>query len=195
MGQNRETGETALRPTMKRFSFLVSIFAISLSLAVVFQNCGTYQTGINPLTDDREEAECIGVSCKLDLEFVELVVANAQPIGIKKPTTTPKFCDPSTCFDLAGYCNTAGYKQSYIYYQWRLNNSLIGQRITTGLGCDSMGRFRILVQIPPPQSHTFNYGDLYSVEVSMTVVDENDVEQGNPTAGVSTKLVPVVGID
>lgn len=179
---------------MKRFSALVSSMAVAFVLTIIFQNCAGYQSGVNPLTDTPEASECVGVSCKVDLDFVEIQVANAQPVGIVKPKGNAQvFCDPTTCVDIAGYCNTAGYPDSKFYYQWKVNNGLIGSKISTSVKCDAMGRFRILVNLPSPSVHTFVYENIYAVEISMSVMDEYG-EYENPSTGVGSKSVSITGI-
>jgi hypothetical protein len=169
------------------------MMTLAVTLAVVFQNCGGYQSAVNPLTDTPEASECVGVSCSVDLEFVEIKIANTQPVGVVKPTTTQEYCDPTTCVDIAGYCNTAGYTDSKFYYQWKFDNGVVGPRVATSMKCDSNGRFRLLIELPRPTVHQFIYENLYAVEITMVVLD-GFAEYENPSAGVGTQTVTVTGI-
>lgn len=174
-------------------SSVVALTSFAITLAVVFQNCAGYQAAVNPLTDTPEASACVGVSCAVDLDFVEIQVANTQPVGVTKPTTTQTFCDPTTCIDIAGYCNTAGYTDSKFYYQWKLDNALVGSRVTTSAKCDSNGRFRILVELPRPTVHQFIYTNIYALELTMVVLD-GYAEYENPSSGIGSKTVSVTGI-
>ena len=183
-----------MRPMLKRSAYVFSIFAVALTLSIVFQNCGSYTS--NFLTDGTDEASCLGAECLTDLSFVEIQVANAMPAAIPTPAaaqTSNDCSDPSACIDISGYCNTAGYTQSVFYYQWRYNNSAIGSQILAGTSCDAQGRFRVLVQIPPVTTYVLDYTKLYTVDIIMMVIDANGVEEPNPSTGVSTKSVPILG--
>lgn len=186
-------GVGVVRPAMKRTATIAFALFGALILAVIFQNCGGYQAGYNPLTDGQELPSCLGSSCTSDLDFIEIRVANTMPVGLLRPTTQDATvgCTASTCVDIAGYCNTAGYPSSTFYYQWKLNNAAVTARTATHLTCDGMGRFRIRVPIPPG---TFDYSGLYSIDVSMTVIDEDGIELESPS-GIATKSVPVTGVD
>lgn len=184
-----------MRPVMKRTAGMTAALFGVLILAMVFQNCAGYQAGYNPLTDGEELASCIGSSCSTDLDFVEIRVANTMPVGLLKPSgVVNSDCNASNCIDLAGYCNTAGYPGSLFYYQWKLNNAAITARTAANVGCDSMGRFRVRVMIPPASQHAFDYAGMYSLDVMMTVIDDEGVEVESPS-GIATKNVPVTGVD
>lgn len=183
-----------MRPMMKRTAYVASIFAVALTLTVVFQNCGSYSS--NFLTDGTDLSSCANTTCLNDLSFVEIQVSNAQPVAIPTPTATQTSndcSDPSACVDISGYCNTAGYAQSVFYYQWRYNNSTIGNQILAGASCDSQGRFRVLVQIPPISTYTLDYTKLYTVDIIMLVIDSDGNAVSNPSTGVSTKSIPITG--
>jgi hypothetical protein len=183
-----------VRSSMRRLSQLVCGLSISFVMISVFQNCAGYKADFNPLYDREANLGCMGISCVNDLETLEIRVANQQPIPLDKPVNAAlNFCNSTTCFDVSGYCSTGGYPQSALYYRWYLNRAPIGPAVRAESGCDSMGRFRVLVEIPRPGDHVYDFDKVYEVAVTLQVID-GGIERGNPM-GNNVKFISVAGQD
>lgn len=166
---------------------LVFALVLFLTIVVVFQNCAGYQPGENPLYDQSASSTCIGVTCQTDLNAVQIQIMNMDPINLRKTsdgTVPTETCGISSCFEVAGYCDTAGYPGSVFFVE---APGLFAQTRTTA-SCTANGRFKITVAVPS----TFKYANLYPLSVWMHVIDDHGVEHANPT-GVHRKVIGLTG--
>jgi hypothetical protein len=161
----------------------MQLLMLSLLMAtglIGFQNCGGYQsTANNPLYGTDSASTCSGATCSIDLNSVQIRVENTKPISVRRPASgvTPTTCDIYTCFDVSGYCDTGGYSDSIFYIELRGTTAGTFAKKSTGVQCDSTGRFRILVQLPSD----FDRQAIYTLDVMMYVKDENGTMYQNPT--------------
>lgn len=175
-----------MRSHLRRLTQFVSFFAISLAGATLFQNCGSYQAVDNPLYDMASESVCVGLSCSTDISAVQLRVANQEPLIVGAANTgSYDGCGANQCLDIAGYCDTAGFTQNYIYYELQGPTPIALTRSNST--CDAQGRFRLRVPLPGG----YQASSLHTLVVTLTVVDENGQEQTNPS-GLNRNQISVI---
>lgn len=162
-----------------RFLGVLVLALLSGSLLVTFQNCGSMEAAYNPLYDEAPSTGCMGITCNQDIQFVAFKTSvSGVMIDPKQTTSSGSVCDNSTCFDLGGWCETGGFPRSVFYYQWTLSGQATSQPVRTVSTCDSNGRFQVQVKVPFDQ---FDWTKTHNLRLYMTVVDDNGVEQANPT--------------
>lgn len=151
---------------------LKTMAALMLSLAAVatlFQNCGAASPNESPLYDRTSLSSCIGPTCVPDLNYLNLFVANADPILITR--------DTERAVDLGGYCDTAGYPDSKIYVELKTGSTTVVGPYTSIAKCDSNGRFRLLVELPA----NYDYNLAYAIVLTFRAVDNAGNEYDHPT--------------
>lgn len=150
-----------------------------VSVAGLFQNCGSYQPMSNPLYDATLASSCLGASCAKDLNYLTINVSNSDPILITRTT--------ETAIDLGGYCDQAGYPDSRIYVEMKSGATTVIPAYLSSSKCDSNGRFRVLVTLPG----TYDYNLAYSIVVTMRAVESDGREYDHPT-GINRREVAVL---
>lgn len=153
------------RQSVRKYGFLG---LLALAAALSFQNCGGNDPLSNPLYSRDTMPSCIGPACQRDTNYINVYIANPDPIIVKNGTQA---------FDMSGYCDSAGFPQTKIYAE--LRSAAAGNNIApylTGAQCDSNGRFRVLITLPP----TFSSGTSSSVILTYRAVDEDGSEYDHP---------------
>jgi hypothetical protein len=181
-----------VRRGIKHTGQMIAFLGFFAGIVIGFQNCGGYQPVENPLYTQDYSSTCTGPSCASDLNSVQIKIANSTPISIKRPASnvTPVACDLYTCVDVAGYCDPAGYSDSVFYVELRSSNNTGFAKTKTDVKCDGNGRFRILVHLPS----NFDRTALYTLVVTMSVIDASGVEEENPT-NLHTQEIPLSSSD
>ena len=163
--------------------FLVGLLSLS---SVLFQNCAGYSANNSPLTTDSSSVvatTCNGnnLNCS-DLNNVQLSIANQDPLLVTAAAGgTNGFCDSSSCVDVAGYCDAAGFTSN------KISASIAGSvnLPDTVLGsCDANGRFRILLPMPAG----FVTATTYTVTLVMRIYDASGKAYENPS-GLNRKSI------
>ena len=153
---------------------------LSLGVVLLFQNCNGYSANYSPLYDTSAELiSCQGINCAPDIASSQIQIGNTT--GVLQPppvgyVQNPTVCDPYTCLDFGGYCDTGGLPGSIFIYQWILNGTNFGGAVRTNQSCDANGRFRVMIQVPAG----YVPNQLYQVQITMDVIDSNGIEQANP---------------
>lgn len=141
----------------------------------------------NPLYSVSELTSlCIGVSCQLDAQAIELMISNQDPISIVKAKdlsiVNEDGCTADRCIDVSGYCSLGGYQDSSIFVEVTGSNPV--SRYSTGSGCGQNGRFRAVVRLP----EGFPENDLHSIVVTLVVFDGHGEMIENPS-GLNRKQI------
>jgi hypothetical protein len=181
------------RPMKIASKGVILLFLLGMHL-VIYQNCGTYEAANNPLTGayDNSTSACVGLACGIDAEALEISMGNSEyyvqkpAAGVAKPAT----CDSTYCFDVSGYCTSAGYSDTVFYIE--IQNGAGGKILNatrTSVSCDPMGRFRILVNIPVDYA-AYDFNSQYSLFVTMKAIDDYGNEIDNPR-GTNRKVVSI----
>jgi hypothetical protein len=180
-----------VRPKLARL-IQMTLGMLMLILAVgSYQNCTGYEATYNPLFDRDEPSLCYGVACSMDASTAEIDISRmpspTQISTLPQGSTQPSFCDPSTCFDVAGYCDTGGYPNTAFYHQFADHNGVITRSWSKidGAYCDGMGRFYFRVQVPMG----FAYEYESSLTIKMSLIDSN--KQEVEANGKSIKTIKV----
>ena len=123
----------------------------------------------NPLYDRTTLASCLGPTCSQDLNYLQMFIANQDPVLITRST--------ERAIDIAGYCDTAGYPSSKIYVEVRNGTTSVVPPYLSSSQCDSNGRFRVLVELPA----IYNYDLAHSIVLTIRAVDSKGAEYDHPT--------------
>lgn len=192
-------GVIVVRQKIRRVTEIVALFSLGLFGTVVFQNCGSYEPAYNPLYEQTVASECIGYSCGTDAGAIELTVANGPRVLVIHPYYNPHAagstgCTSSTCFDVAGNCETAGYPGSVFYAELQGPTGIPLTKLNTS--CDSYGRYSFRVILPSNFNHgtvsnnTITDNITHKLVVTLKGVDAQGREVDNPT-GLNKKSIEV----
>lgn len=169
----------SLLQNSRRIKPLILSLILSAGFLVLFQNCGSQEGLVNPLFDKPLATACLGPSCIRDEGYISIEIQNPNPTFVVRNTERG--------VDLAGFCDTGGFPQSRIYVEMRSQvGPVIPQYLSTSQ-CDSLGRFRVLVEFSP----THNYDLSHVITLIFRAVDENGVERDHP-AGLNRKELTVI---
>lgn len=164
---------------------MTTLVLIGIS-SLAYQNCGAPTSStVGALYGQSIAPECLGVTCGVDIESVQILLGNAEPIQVIKPTgAASTSCDNTNCFDVAGYCDSGGFPGTAIYIALD-GPTGFAERRTTAV-CDANGRFRIQVQLPA----NYNYDSLHMLKVTLRVIDE-DGKIYNPNGSLYKKEITI----
>lgn len=176
-----------MRPNVSRAARWVLACCVGAVHLVVYQNCGTYEAA-NGMTSVEETASaCVGLACGVDAESIEIVSGNSE-YKVVRPApgaVRPAACDATYCVDVAGYCNSGGYPDSVFYFELQNGTQQVMPATRTTASCDHMGRFRILIVLPPNFQYT-----AHNLFLTMKAIDDKGAEIDNPR-GTNRKVVPL----
>ena len=184
-----------VRPKLRRL--IQTMLGVSMLFVgrLSFQHCTVYEATYNPLFDRDEPSLCYGVACTMDLSAAEIDVSRmpnpTQITTLPQGSTQPSFCEPSTCFDVAGYCDTGGYPNTAFYHQFADQNGVITRSWTKvdGAFCDGTGRFYFRAVVPMG----FQYEYESTLSIKMVLIDANKKEieaNGKSIKTIRVKAVP-----
>jgi hypothetical protein len=178
---------------MKRLSQSVIALVAFFSVIVVFQNCAGYEPMTNPLYEKAQGSSCVGATCSIDLNAVQIKVMTGygSQITVKKVATMSPGpnCDVTNCFDVAGYCDPGGYTRTKFFYQLTIGTS--STTIEPGVSCDSNGRFSF--QVPLYSYSQFTYDNIYPLRVGMKVYDEDTGQWLENPSGLHVQNLSITG--
>lgn len=176
MGTRLSTDSVKLKTRWRPLALVVTVVGAVLAM---FQNCGTYEP-MRPDTDvDQLASSCLGASCLQDLNYLNINIANQDPILIQR--------DVERAIDLSGYCDTAGYPNSKIYIELKSGATSVISPYLSPSKCDVNGRFRVRVDLPV----AYNYNLAYTIVLTFRAVDSAGLEYDHPT-GINRREVTVL---
>lgn len=156
---------------------LFALVSMGFVVLVLFQNCAPLETE-NPLFDSDMSVGCVGPYCEPTLSAVKFQsTVSGIMIDPKTGSSSASTCDNTTCFDLGGFCDTAGYPGSVFVYQWILGGVSAIAEVRTAVACND-GRFNVLVKVP---FSSFDWTQAHRLRLYMKVINEEGVELVNPT--------------
>lgn len=163
---------------MRRTRTLLILISLMPLALFAFQNCSGYQAASSASDSGSASSAsaCVGSSCALLPQNIQLQIANHDFISLKNPSTGTVYSWESSAtqqFDVAGYCDDGGYPGNRIYVE--LDGSTGFSATATQVTCDADGRFRLLVQVPSNYDYT-----VHTLKVWMVGLDSNGNEIQNP---------------
>lgn len=166
---------------LQKFFSSIILALTGMSLVFVFQNCGSMEVGSNPLYGSSLGIGCIGVTCDKNINYANFK-STVSGVMIDKPANPAavnySVCDNTTCFDLAGFCETGGYPGSVFFYQWLIGGTAPDAEVRTAATCDENGRFHVLVKVPAGK---MNWDVSHRLLLYMKVIDDDGTEIRNET--------------
>jgi hypothetical protein len=144
----------------------IALVPLGILVLLGYQNCNTYSvnslTEVSSLTCGTPDTP----SCTAQgSEELRLTIGNSNPYLMLAGESV---------IDIGGYCNSAGFSQTRIYFTYTSNGVQSGGQAPNG--CDSFGRFRLRLDM----GANFNINQIYELTVTLKGVDSKGLEVDNP---------------
>jgi hypothetical protein len=190
-----------MRGTLKQVSLIVCLLTVSISIAMIFQNCSNYTPDNSTLQASSlptPTPACNGYICTENPQGLFLGLGNGiAQINIVEPSPSPSpVPDPppctatstnmTSCFDVAGYCDPGAFPSTQITITLENGSYQTGidgfPETGTTATCDQNGRFRVLVNLPP--NYQYNMQHILIIKMyGLDPINSPNARFDNPNQG------------